>query len=449
MAYEVVVPRLGLTMEEGRVVEWYKADGETVEAGEPLLAVETDKVVLDVEAAVSGTVFHGPDIPPDPLPIGTVIGYILDPGEAAPNGALSLAPRADARAGPKSMASPVRAPSAEVADRKLSSPAARRLAKELSIDWRQVERPGGSPVLAEHVEAARLLARTETRVLASPVARRLAESAGIDLADVAARTPSKRLSRADVEAAIDGLTPPPAVSEAPVARANGHATPMTQLRRVIFDRMAQSAHTTAAVPLVTEADATELVILREKLKATLGERGLPVPGYTDLIIKLTAVALQDHPKLNAHLRGDELVVMETIDIGIAVDTEAGLLVPVLRDVASRSTQNLVIESKRLVERARARALQPDDLTGGTFTVTSLGMFGIDAFSPIINLPEIAILGVGRIISKPAVLNGEVVPWEMMTLSLTFDHRAVDGAPAARFLNTIREFVEEPHLWLTR
>jgi pyruvate dehydrogenase E2 component (dihydrolipoamide acetyltransferase) len=210
------------------------------------------------------------------------------------------------------------------------------------------------------------------------------------------------------------------------------------------------------VTLTTEADASELVMLREGIKATLSTRGLAVPTYTDLMVKLTAVALGEHPMLNAHWEPSEgdagaeasIVIPNEVHIAVAVDTEAGLLVPVIRDVPAKSLQGIAEETRRLADKARARELGPDELGGGTFTITNLGTYGIDAFTPIINLPQCAILGVGRIIGKPAVWQGQVVPRQMMALSLTFDHRVVDGGPAARFLNTVREFVEQPYLWLT-
>jgi pyruvate dehydrogenase E2 component (dihydrolipoamide acetyltransferase) len=224
--------------------------------------------------------------------------------------------------------------------------------------------------------------------------------------------------------------------------------PITQIRRVIAQRMVECAHTTAPVTLTTEADATELVTLREQLKATLAPRDKVVPSYNDLIIKLTGVALQEYPILNSYWHEAELFIPADIHVATAVDTEAGLPVPVIRDVPAKSIQQIAVESRSLAEQARARQLGADELQGGTLTITNLGVYGIDAFTPIINLPQCAILGVGRIISKPAVWNNQIVPRNVMALSLTFDHRVVDGGPAARFLNTIREYVEQPYLWLT-
>jgi pyruvate dehydrogenase E2 component (dihydrolipoamide acetyltransferase) len=203
--------------------------------------------------------------------------------------------------------------------------------------------------------------------------------------------------------------------------------------------MSRSAHSTAPVTLTTEVDATELVALRERLKAQSPARA---PTYTDLIIKLTQVALERHPTLNAYWNNDQLWVLDDIHIGLAVDTEEGLLVPVVRDVQKLDLDAVAEESRALAEKARSRQLSPDELQGGTFTITNLGAYGIDAFTPIINTPECAILGVGRIVRKPAVHEDRIVPRDQMALSLTFDHRAVDGGPAARFLGTVRELIEE-------
>jgi pyruvate dehydrogenase E2 component (dihydrolipoamide acetyltransferase) len=462
MAYEVVIPRLGLTMEEGSVVDWYKKDGEAVQVGEPMFSVETDKAVMDVEAPYSGLVYRLPDLPEGMQPIGTLVGYILQPGEALPNNlggvgepvvveeAHSVSPAMALPIMPSSFAPPT-------TGRKLSSPAARRRAGELGVDWRLVERPDGRPVLAAHVEAfARLRASAEAarpvspEVKITPLARRMAEANRLDLTQMAEEKAGTKITRADVEKLTAVQTQPaftaqaqaPATGEMP-----GERLPITQLRRVIAQRMAESAHTTAPVTLTTEADATELVALREQFRAAREPRGLSIPTYTDLLVKLVSVALQEHPQVNAVLEAEYIFLRSDIHIGVAVDTEAGLMVPVVRHVPALSLHQISEQLRSLSEKARARQLLPDELQGGTFTITNLGTYGIDAFTPIINLPQCAILGVGRIIARPAVVGDEILPRKMMALSLTFDHRVIDGGPAARFLNTIREYVEQPHFWL--
>ena len=224
--------------------------------------------------------------------------------------------------------------------------------------------------------------------------------------------------------------------------------PHSRIRQITAQRMVESARTTAPVTLTTEADATELVALRQQLKDTYLRRGLTVPSFNDIYLKLTAAALQDHPTLNASWSAEGIILNGGIHIGFAVDTEEGLLAPVLRDVPAKSLRQIAVESQSLIEGAHQQRLGLDALQSGTFTITNLGMYGIDAFTPIINPPQAAILGIGRIVAKPAVHNGEIVARQMVALSLTFDHRVVDGGPAARFLNTVREYVSEPILWLT-
>jgi len=216
--------------------------------------------------------------------------------------------------------------------------------------------------------------------------------------------------------------------------------------------MARSALATAPVTLTTEADATALVRLRADLVRALSETAPPVPSYNDLFARIVVVALRDSPDLNASLTDDEIVRHEAVHLGIAVDTEQGLLVPVIRDAGAKSVQALAAESARLIADAWAGRATPDDLRGGTFTISNLGMYDIDAFTPIINLPQYAILGIGRIVARPVVVDEEaetVAVRKMVALSLTVDHRVVDGGPAARFLQRIKGFVERPVIWLTR
>jgi pyruvate dehydrogenase E2 component (dihydrolipoamide acetyltransferase) len=270
----------------------------------------------------------------------------------------------------------------------------------------------------------------------------MAEQAGLDWREVAGSGgPRGRVTRADVARAIqtapgegEPALPPPGINEA------AETVPLRSVRAVIAERMAHSAATTAHVTLTAEADATALVELRRQLVRD----GVEV-AYNDLFLYILGRALRDQPQLNASLEGDAVVVWQRIHIGLAVDTERGLLVPVLRDVDAKGLRQIAQETQALVERARAGGCTPDELRGGTFTLTNLGMAGIDAFTPIINLPECAVLGVGRIKLQPALVGDKVVGRHMVWLSLTFDHRLVDGGPAARFLQRVVQLVERPHL----
>jgi pyruvate dehydrogenase E2 component (dihydrolipoamide acetyltransferase) len=279
---------------------------------------------------------------------------------------------------------------------------------------------------------------TRLRQAVSPRARRAARELKVDVARVQGTGRTGRVRERDVIAFASATTKEPISAKA-------HAP--SSVRRTIAERMVHSLRTTAPVTLTTTVDATNLVNLRDQFKAAAPTVETVVPGVTDVFVKLTALALGKHPNLNARWIGDRIETPAEVHIGIAVSTEGGLLVPVLRDVSRLTLRRLARRSRELVQKARFRQLTPEDMQGGTFTVTNLGAFGIDAFTPIINWPECAILGVGRIHKQPAVVNNQVVPRDLVTLSLTFDHRLVDGVPAAQFLQTLSRGVENPAAWL--
>jgi pyruvate dehydrogenase E2 component (dihydrolipoamide acetyltransferase) len=391
MAFEITVPRLGWTMEEGTFGEWLKPDGAEVQAGEQLFTLESDKATEGIEALDSGILRIAPDAPRpgDVVAVGKVLGYLVGLGEAAPFASSGAARAQTTVAEPVRVAAPARPRGGSQADfpqppRVAISPRARRVARELGINWTGLQGTG---------RAGRIVER-------------------------------------DIRAAADSETMAPA----------------SQLRRRIADRMLASAQTTAAVTLTTKADATELRKLRDRFKAEDAGKNR-VPGYTELMIKLTAGVLRQHPLLNAHWQQDRLMLSPVVHMGLAVDTPAGLMVPVIRDVHSLSLDQVAEASRALAERARQRRLRAEEMQDGTFTITNLGRYGIDAFTPLLNVPQVAILGLGRVVSEPAVYQGQLVPRDMLTLSLTFDHRAVDGAPAARFLDTLRQTVEQPLAWV--
>ena len=302
----------------------------------------------------------------------------------------------------------------------------------------------------------------------SPRAMRVADELGLDWKKIKGSGRTGRIVEADVRAAAEAVqtvaaaaavkeksVAPVATQVAPVVAISGSATraPLSATRRVIAERMSAGVHVAAPVTLNSEVDATELVRLREQLKND--KRALAIPSYTDLLAKIVAHALQEHPALNSRLEGNEIVTERAVHIGIAVDAERGLLVPVVRDAQAKTLLQIAAESAGLIARVREGKAGPDELRGSTFTITNLGMYDIDAFSPIINLPECAVLGMGRITPKQIVTlrSGTIDEVErvavrrMMTLSLTFDHRLVDGAPAARFLQRVKQLVEQPYLWL--
>jgi pyruvate dehydrogenase E2 component (dihydrolipoamide acetyltransferase) len=295
------------------------------------------------------------------------------------------------------------------------------------------------------------------------VAQRVAADTGVDLRAVTGTGPGGKITREDVERAVkdegrrmkdeergEKRERAPAIEPAWVGGPASEVVervPLKGVRAIIAERMAASVHTSARVTLFMEADATELVHMRERLKAKVGKDWGFAPGYNDLLAKIVANALRQFPYMNARLTPDSIERLARVNLGMAVDTERGLLVPVIRDADQKSVRQFGQAFREMVERARTGRSLPDDLTGGTFTITNLGMYDVLAFTPVINLPEAAILGVGCITPQPVARNGQVEIRQMLMLSLVFDHRLVDGAPAARFLQYIKNLIEEPYLWV--
>lgn len=464
MSEHVFIPKLGQTVEEVTVGQWLVADGSPVRKGQEILNIETDKAVFAVEAPSEGFVHFGPVKEGDVLPVLSVVASIGAAEEAFAAGAVAAAPE---MAATTPIAPPAVAPVAPAqaavptAGPAFASPRARSLAGRKGVDLGKVAASG--PLVPGTEAVARILERDvldflDRRPRLTPVARRLAAEAGLDADEIVGSGPGGRVTRRDVEMAARPAQPPvvqpPAPAPAPPTIAPPAPPadilariPLKGIRGLIAERMAASVHTTARVTLVTEADATEFVAMRERLKARLSESWGFAPGYNDFLGKIVAVALRQFPYMNARLSADAIEQMAAVNLGLAVDTERGLLVPVIRNADQKSLRQFGQEFRALAERARQGKALPDDLSGGTFTITSLGPFEVDAFTPVINLPEAAILGVGRIAPKAVVREGQIVARQMWTLSLVFDHRLVDGAPAARFLQAIKAMIEEPYLLL--
>ena len=431
--YQVVMPRLGLTMTEARIVEWLKAEGEWVEKGSLLFVIENEKSTVEIEAPTDG--FLHILIPVDvTVPVLTSVG-LLSGGEIVSGH--HAAPEIDgARQVTEAPPDPGLLPvfgnlSPSVIH---ASPKARVLARKLSVALADLSGSGlRGMVVAEDVRRA----ASKQMVKASPIAQRVALEAGLELSAIPGSGLHGWIMRQDVERAIDASRAKPAPpAELPAV------LPLSGLRAIIAERLSQSWRERPQVTLTTEADATNLVAARQQLNAELAVEGEKI-SYNALLIKLTAQALHEQPHLNVQLTENGLQVMPVINIGLAMDSERGLLVPVVRDAWHKTIRQINQEIGVLADRALKGRSLPDDLVGGTLTITNLGAYEIDAFTPIINPPECAILGVGRIISKPVSLNGQIALREMISLSLSFDHRLVDGAPAARFLQRIKQLVERP------
>jgi pyruvate dehydrogenase E2 component (dihydrolipoamide acetyltransferase) len=441
MSTEVLVPPLGQTVDTLTLVSWYKQEGEAVIAGEPLYAVETDKATLDVEAPATGVLRQVTASPGDVVKVLSAIARIEVEAKVK-----AKAEAEEDLASASTLASP----------RLFVSPRALRLAEAEGVALATVKATGPQGAIVERdvrahldeakakVEVEQVLASTSTSASISPVARRLAEEDGLDWQAIAGTGPRGQITREDVEAVIEqrsgGVPDPRSPIPNPQSLAPNPQSPFSGIRALIAERMVAGHSQTAPVTLTTEADATALVELRGQLAADEVK-----VSYNDLFLTILAKALREHPKLNASLDGDAIRLWPQIDIAVAADTERGLLAPVVRGVDRKGLAQLAAETAALADRARGGKCTPDELTGSTFTLTNLGMFGIDAFTPIINLPECAILGVGRIKTQPVWAGDHVEPRQMVWLSLTIDHRLVDGGPAARFLRRVAQLVEKPHL----
>jgi pyruvate/2-oxoglutarate dehydrogenase complex dihydrolipoamide acyltransferase (E2) component len=401
MAIEITVPKLGLTMEEATLVSWKFSAGERVKKEQIVLVLETDKVTFEMPSPGEG-LLHPVVSPGSRIEVSQVVGYL-----AADR--VELEKLADRYPAAKMVA-----PAAAV------RPAAAALEPA-------VPAPGG-------------------RIKASPVARAMAKAHGIDLSRIAGSGPSGRVVRADVLQAVEKGVPAKAVP-APAAAAleplaAAQELPITGVRKVIFKNMHLSLATQAQLTLHTEASAEALMRLRRRLNAA----GAKV-SYNAVLVKVVAQALKQHPLVNASVEGEVIKVWRQVHVGVAMDLGKGLIVPKVRSADAKSIREISVDLDRLVEAAEAGRLALDDLTLGTFTLTNLGAWDIDDFTPIVNQPESAILGVGRIVEKPVARNGQVVVEPRMALSLTFDHRIIDGAPGASFLKTIKDMIEEPSLML--
>lgn len=411
MAHEISVPRLGWTMEEGTFGGWLRAEGELVREQDEVFTLESDKATQGIEALATGILRISPGGPRagDTVKVGVVLGCLVAEGELAPWETAGDTP------------APASAPAL------LTANAPSRQAPTPAVN----QAPRGR------------------HAAISPRARRVAGELGVDWSRIAGSGATGRIVERDVRAAASERrsTAPSSVAKAVRKAGRDERIPVTPLRRLIADRMLAGSQATAPVTLTTKADVTQLKAIREQFKSAPPGRQPRVPSFTALMIKLTAAVLEHHPRLNACWEGDHIRQHGTIHVAVAIDTEAGLMAPVIRDVPAQTLLQIAESLERLSSRARERQLRPEEFEGGTFTLTNLGMFGIDAFTPIVNLPQCAILGLGRIVTEPAVHGGQVVPRDQMTLSLSFDHRVVDGAPAARFLNELRQAVEEPFPWL--
>lgn len=464
MANKVIMPKQGLQMTEGNIIEWKKAEGEVVEEGEPLFEMETDKLTIDIDSPVSGTLLKIVRAAGEVVPITELIAVIGEPGEdisalladaesvAAP-AAPSAAPESTAPVMPQSVDTPSASEAAsasaaqpaavnELPDngRVFATPRARMRAEEHEVELSTLAGSGPQGLIIERdvLEAIKNAPR------ASSLARKVAKQQGLTLDGIAGTGPQGRILRDDVlsvvghSSGIGGATGSASIGEASLQSAR--KLPISGMRRVIARRMRESLDTAAQAVHRIEVDMTEVGRMRAKLK------GLEIKvSYNDVIIKAVAGGLREHPRMNAIMTEDEIIEFSEINIGMAVAVEEGLLVPVLRSVDRMGLKEIHSESLRLGELARDGGLSTEDMQGGTFSVSNLGMYEIDSFTAVINSPESGILAVGAVKDRVVPENGEAVIRPMAHLSLTYDHRIIDGAPAASFLRTVKTLLENPYL----
>ena len=457
MAKEIFMPKLSSTMEVGTLLQWFKNEGDAVEVGEPLFEIMTDKINIEVESYEEGILLKKYFEEDDEVPINHVVGYIGEAGEQVPD----TPPGESGAAKEQEDASDSRQPqtedlaqqgitettsqevenepaqTAETAEKLRATPAARRVAREEKVTLAEV--PGSGPNGRIHQGDVTAFASSNAAPTATPLAKKVAEAEGVDLNAVTGTGSRGKIYRADVE----GAKQPVSANASIPAATGGKRVKMEGIRKVVAQRMLQSKTTAPHVTLTTEVDMTETIELRKKLLGSIEQQTGFRVSYTEMIMKAVATSLKLHPNVNVSLEGNEIVYRDEINLGLAVAADNGLLVPVVKNADQKGLSALTAECKRLGKAARDNKLKPDEMAGGTFTVSNLGMYAIDAFTPVINQPESAILGVGRINEKPVGVNGAIELRPMMVLSLSFDHRVIDGAPAAAFLTDLKEALEEP------
>jgi pyruvate dehydrogenase E2 component (dihydrolipoamide acetyltransferase) len=436
-ANEVIMPVLGMNQDTGKIIRWLVPEGQPVTKGEPLLEVETDKAVAEIEAPATGILGRVTARAGEEVPVGQLIATILPAGQAT-----SQSP----------------APTAETLPARIS-PLAARIAADHHVDPGLIQpRTGGrvrkADVLAylqdqaEPIHSRPSAPAKAHRTLASPKARRLAAESGLDLAAIAGSGPEGAVLAADVVACAS-KAPGPAVlstktSAPPTVPAPESESPANEVTpsatwRIMAERTTAAWREAPHFFLFREVEATRLMAWREFVQKTASVK----VTYTDLFVKAAAAALRKHPRINAAYLDGKIHLWPEINIGVAVALDDGLVVPVIRKANELGVAEIAAARLRLAEKARAGRLRPEDLAGGTFTVSNLGMYGVDAFVAVLNPPQSAILAVGRIVERVVPVGGQPAVRPVLTLSLSFDHRSVDGAHGAQFLDTLARFIEEP------
>ncbi len=396
MATKVVMEALSPTMEEGRLVEWKKQEGDVVKAGDVLAEVETDKAVMELVARAGGTLLRHAVAAGTTVPVSQVVGWIGQPGEVLGDGAAASVATAPA-------ATPVAAPAPAPSTGAVPAPVA------------------------------------AGRIKASPLARKMAADRGVDLSRVPGSGPEGRVIRRDIEGA--GATPVAAMASVRKAGPAFTDVPLSMIRKTIAKRLAQSIGPIPTFYLTTEIGMERAADFREQFTTLYGD-AVKI-SFNDLVVRAAALALMQHPACNAWWQDDKIRYWNEVHIGMAVAVEDGLITPVIRNADLKTLRDIGTESRELAGRARDRKLTPEQYTGSTFSISNLGMFDIEHFTAVINPPEAAILAVGSIAQVAAVVGGQIVPRRRMRVTLSCDHRVIDGATGAQFLKTLKQLLENP------
>jgi pyruvate dehydrogenase E2 component (dihydrolipoamide acetyltransferase) len=436
------MPKMGMTMKVGKVSKWYKNEGDSVEKGETLFEVETEKITNKIEAPDSGLLFQVVVPAGETVPVGTILAVISQNGEQPPR--IEGIQLGDVEEMQGAAASPQTAEATSEPQEKkrvLSTPSARRLAKELGVDLSLVTGSGPKGKIKE-ADVRKFHEQGPPAPKITPLAAEIARQEGLDISTITGTGENGKITKEDVQHALV------ASDDAPEAQpTEARIIPFEGMRKAIADNMHASLQNAAQLTTFTEVDVTEMVRFRDMMRAEFARDDSVKISYNDIIVMATARALTRHPIMNSTLVGEEILLHENVHMGIAVALPEGLIVPKLRNAEKKSLLEIAKEVRKLAQKAREGALAVEEVTDGTFTISNVSMLDMDGFTPVLNPPETGILGVGRVIEKPAVFNGEIAVRHMMTLSLTFDHRVVDGAPAMTFLRDLARYLKQPMLIL--
>lgn len=418
MATEIFLSKLSPTMEEGQLSKWLKKEGDKIAMGEPIAEVETDKAAMEMAALQTGTLLKILVHEGESVPLGHTIGIMGEPGEDIS----SLVEKF------KSGASTDSKPTTEKVERKESAPSTN----------------GSTASVVEKETATVVLTQTDGRLLVTPIAAKMAAESGIDLYSISGSGPSGRIIKRDIEAAMRSKTHAPVSKQMQLPEIEGASPfsdePMTEIRKVIARRLVTSIGPVPHFFLTTEIEMDKAMDARRSLNEIDADNKISV---NDLIVKVVANALIQHPQVNASFQEKTIRYYERADIGVAVAIEDGLITPIIRSADKKGVGQIAKEIKEMAGRAREKKLRPEEYTGATFSVSNLGMFGIDDFTAVINPPEAAILAVGGVTAKPVAREGEIVVRQMMRVTMSCDHRVIDGATGAKFLQTLKKTLENP------